>query len=544
MSTPYQSIDALLAKLGSLRKPNSEQEGDDSGGTIAPLLAPTTSNESRNTNPVHTVELREQAKQKLNDSLDALARITAISERGEEAGKKQVVLPSVEVWPTAQRPADYLPRDYQSTVSATPTVDFLPVAPQSLSETGLQSPEITDLALKLLLNRGFESGSRIATHLGLKFPVVEPLLRDLKTERLVVYRNNTSVGDYVYELTELGRERAKSLSEHASYFGSAPVPLEQYIESVKAQSIEGRRPPLSRIRSVFDGLEIDEELLSSIGQAIHAGRGMFLFGPPGNGKTSMAERITSAYGDNIWIPKAIVAAGETIRLFDPNRHQLMPVSSRSLEIADGRWVCIRRPTIIAGGELRMENLEITYIRNTGLGEAPLQMKANCGTLLIDDFGRQRMPIDELLNRWIVPLEQRHDYLQLESGRTIQVPFDQLIVFSSNLEPKDLVDDAFLRRIPYKIEVHNPNAKQFVELFLHVARSMDFECSGEVVQYLIKKHYVQAERPMRFCHPRDLLRQVENRCTLHELPRVITPEALDNAVKNYFSIMKPKSVARS
>ena len=206
------------------------------------------------------------------------------------------------------------------------------------------------------------------------------------------------------------------------------------------------------------------------------------------------------------------------------------------ETYDARWVCIRRPTVIAGGELRMENLEVNYIRNTGIGEAPLQLKANCGMLLIDDFGRQRMPVDELLNRWIVPLEQRHDFLHLESGRTIQTPFDQLVVFSTNMEPKDLVEEAFLRRIPYKIEVKDPSEAEFIKLFLDSAAKAKFDCKLEKLEYLLEKHYRPIGRSLRFCHPRDLIRQMENRCTLHDLPRVVNEEGLDQAVENYFSIM--------
>ena len=270
-------------------------------------------------------------------------------------------------------------------------------------------------------------------------------------------------------MTELGRERAKALSAVCSYFGTAPVPLNQYIESVRAQSLEDRKPSLAAIRVAFSDLDICDHMLSNVGQAIHSGRGMFLYGSPGNGKTSMAERVTKAFGDTIWIPRAIMATGEIIRMFDPNRHRPVPVTKEEMEAVDGRWVKVERPTIVAGGELQMDNLEVTYIRDSGLGEAPLQMKSNCGTLLIDDFGRQKMSTDELLNRWIVPLEQRHDFLHLESGRTIQVPFDQLIIFSSNLEPRDLVDDAFLRRIPYKIEVKDPSEQEFRNLFVKMVQ---------------------------------------------------------------------------
>jgi hypothetical protein len=413
---------------------------------------------------------------------------------------------------------------------------FFPFAPDTLQEAGLHITEVSDLILKFLAVRGIESGFNIARQVGLKFPLVEGVLRQLKADRLVGYKNSSTGGDYMYELTVQGRDRALVLAEQCSYFQTAPVPLEQYIDSVKAQSLVGRKPSLDSIRAAFEELQVNEKMISNIGQAIHSGRGMFLFGPAGNGKTSMAELITKSFGDTIWIPRCITASGEIIRLFDPNRHRPAPPSGCDPEYLDARWVHIERPTVVAGGELRMDNLEITYIRRTGIGEAPLQMKANCGTLLIDDFGRQRMSIDELLNRWIVPLEQRHDYLHLESGRSIQVPFDQLIIFSSNLEPKDLVDEAFLRRIPYKIEVSDPTEEEFRRLFRVLAGRVGFDCSNDVLDYVVSEHYVKTGRTFRFCHPRDLLRQMENRCSLHNLPKVVTCEALDEAVENYFSIM--------
>ncbi|WP_437205507.1 AAA family ATPase [Planctomicrobium sp. SH664] len=413
---------------------------------------------------------------------------------------------------------------------------YLPLAPDTLQQTGLTLSEVSDLILKSLASRGVETGFLIARQVGIKFPLVESILRQLKMDRYVAYKTSMAGGDYLYELTDLGRERARLLSNQCSYFGSTPVPLDQYIESVNAQSIMRRRPTLNEIRRAFADLELGERMISNIGQAIHSGRGMFLFGAPGNGKTSMAERVTRAYGDTIWIPRCLIASGEILRLYDPNRHKLVASAETDPDFIDGRWVQIERPTIVAGGELRMEHLEITYVRGSGIGEAPLQLKSNCGTLLIDDFGRQRMGTDELLNRWIVPLEQRHDFLHLESGRTIQVPFDQLIIFSSNIEPRDLVDDAFLRRIPYKIEVKDPTAEEFRKLFVQVAERMELEEADAIVDHLIDTHYRAAGRPFRYCHPRDLLRQVENRCTLHDLPRVITTEALEQVVENYFSLM--------
>jgi len=432
--------------------------------------------------------------------------------------------------PTVKRPDDTLQRMLLNSGK------FLPIAPETLLSAGLHLTEVSDLILKYMALRGIESGFNIARQIGMKFPLVEGILRQLKVERLVSYKNSAAGGDYLYELTDIGRGRASILAEQNAYMGPAPVPLDQYIAAIKAQSLEGKKPSLSAIRQAFEELEVGEEMISRVGQAIHSGRGMFLYGPAGNGKTSMAERITKSFGDHIWIPRSITASGEIIRLFDPNRHKAAPLTGLDPELLDARWIQIERPTIVAGGELRMENLEITYIRKTGVGEAPLQMKANCGTLLIDDFGRQRMSIDELLNRWIVPLEQRYDYLHLESGRSIQVPFDQLIIFSSNLEPRDLVDEAFLRRIPYKIQVENPTDGQFRHLFFSLAAKLKFRMTDGAFDYLMDRHYRQTGRSLRFCHARDLLRQMENRCSLHELERVIDPEAIDDAIQNYFSIM--------
>jgi predicted ATPase with chaperone activity len=417
---------------------------------------------------------------------------------------------------------------------------FLPREPQSLQEVGLSESEVESLILKLMLSRGDLVGRDIAEHIRLPFVLVDELLRQMKQDQLVVYRSSAAMNDYLYQLTDLGRERARRQAEHCSYFGAAPVTLASYIEAVKAQSLEHQHPTEEDLRRAFEDLLINPKMLARLGPAINSGRGLFLFGAPGNGKTSIAERVTDAFGQSIWIPRAIGVDGEIMRLFDPMNHvEISYTKSEGLLDSTGidrRWVRIRRPTIVVGGELTMSNLEVTQNQSTGTSEAPVQLKSNCGTLVIDDFGRQSMSTDELLNRWIVPLEKRYDFLNMANGKKIQVPFDQLIIFSTNLEPRDLVDDAFLRRIPYKIEVTDPSEGEFRELFQLMCPSLNMEYDESVIDHLIETHYRPIDRPFRCCQPRDLLLQVRNRCRYEKRPPQLTREAVDFAVENYFAVM--------
>ncbi len=418
--------------------------------------------------------------------------------------------------------------------------EFLPLEPTSLQEAGLTESEVEALALKFLLGRGDQNGRQIADQLKLPFVLVEELLRQMKLDQLVVYRGSASMGDYLYQLTDLGRERARRYAAHCTYFGAAPVALSDYIASVKAQSLENQHPTPDDLRNAFADLLINSQTLSRLGPAINSGRGMFLFGPAGNGKTSIAERVTKSFGQYIWIPRALGIDGEIVRMFDPMNHEEIPPQKNDGLLdqsrIDKRWVRIRRPTIVVGGELTMENLEVALNSSTGISEAPVQLKSNCGTLVIDDFGRQRMSIDELLNRWIVPLEKRYDFLNLANGKKIQVPFDQLIIFSTNLEPRDLCDDAFLRRIPYKIEVVDPSVEEFKQLFRLMCPKLGFEYHEGVIEYLIQKHFQQANRPFRCCQPRDLLLQVRHHCLYERKELKLSAEAFDFAVENYFAVM--------
>ena len=417
---------------------------------------------------------------------------------------------------------------------------FIPREPKTFREAKLTESEVSTLALKYLLSRGEATGRDVADQIKLPFALIDTMLANMKQERLVVHKGASTMNDYVYEMTDIGRERARRLVEHCTYFGSAPVDLAEYIESVQAQSLNKQHPTVDDLRRAFEDLLINPGMLRRLGPAINSGRGLFLFGAPGNGKTSIAERVTGAFGQTIWIPRAIGVDGEIMRLFDPSNHEEVPVPKGEgllqQEKIDQRWVRIRRPTIVVGGELTMDNLEVTMNTSTGISESPLQLKSNCGTLVIDDFGRQRMSTDELLNRWIVPLEKRYDFLNLPNGKKIQVPFDQLIIFSTNLEPKDLCDDAFLRRIPYKIEVTDPSERDFRELFKIMCPIMGLTYDDAVITYLIETHYRPVDRPFRCCQPRDLLLQVRNLCYYENQEPGLTPEFMDFAVDNYFAVM--------
>jgi predicted ATPase with chaperone activity len=356
----------------------------------------------------------------------------------------------------------------------------------------------------------------------------------------VTYTNAATAGDYQYSLTDAGRARARLYADECAYVGTAPVRFDDYVRAIAAQTITAEQPREEDLRRAFADLLISEEMFEMLGPAINSGRGMFLYGYPGNGKTSIAERITRCFGTTVWIPKVLDIEGQVVMLFDPANHE--PIGERRPGLLrdddfDRRWVEIKRPTLVAGGELRMEDLEIHFDPLTKVCEAPLQMKSNNGTLLIDDFGRQRMAPIELLNRWIVPLEKRYDFLSLPNGKKIRVPFDQLILFSTNLEPKQLVDEAFLRRIPYKINAADPTEAMFRQMLDLFAPKLGFAAVDRAaVDDLIERHYRQPGRPFRCCQPRDLLLQVRNYCTYRGLPLELKPAYFDIAAANYFTVM--------
>jgi predicted ATPase with chaperone activity len=417
---------------------------------------------------------------------------------------------------------------------------FQPQEPTSAKDTGLSEALIEDLVLKYLSGIGSASGRSISDNVALPMAILEDRLTAMRQRQEIAPSGSAMLGDHIYRLTDTGRDRAHRALRECAYVGPAPVPLDDYISSVSAQSISQERPRKTQLEKAFSDIHVEPEMLCQLGPAITAAKGMFVYGPPGNGKTTIAQRITRCFGQNILIPHAITEGGKIIKMFDASCHKPVRTVTESLFRTaefDRRWIRIERPTVVVGGELTMDSLELKHDPISNVSEASLQLKSNCGCLLIDDFGRQRINPTELLNRWIIPLENRIDYLSLSNGRKIEVPFEQLIIFSTNLEPHDLADDAFLRRIPFKVEVCDPSLVEFHLLFQIFAKKLKVECPPAMVDYLVQTHYHGAKRPMRRCHARDLMEQIIYFCAYNEVPAVVNEANLDRAVKNYFTAMK-------
>ena len=426
-----------------------------------------------------------------------------------------------------------------ATLIDTPPLTSAPPAPTSLSDTGLSADQVVQLVMKTLYG-GEASGLVLAERLRLPFPILEPLIERSRAEQLIEVRGATGTGaiTYRYALTDLGRSRAGQFLAANGYVGPAPIPLDMYISAMQALRANRGYVSRERISRGFEHLVVEDSLFEQLGPAINAGKAVFLYGPAGNGKTVLAEGMGRTLGGEMYIPHAIDVDGQTITMFDPIAHRsLEKEESTSLLLTatahDRRWVKIRRPVVTVGGELTLDMLDLTFNPISKFYDAPIQLKANGGVFLVDDFGRQRMRPEELLNRWIVPLESRVDYLTLHTGKKFQVPFDVLIVFATNLDPKSLADEAFLRRIPYKIAITDPTVEQFTRIFELDCRRRGLLFHPVMVAYLYRRHYRPYGRAMRSCQPRDLLDQVTALCRFEGREPVVTRELLDKACEAYF-----------
>ena len=414
-----------------------------------------------------------------------------------------------------------------------------PPMPTSLADTGLSVGQVEQLLIKTL-HDGELTGLAVADRMRLPYSILEPLIERLRAERLIEVRGGGGSGtsSYRYALTDLGRDRAQQYFENSLYAGAAPVPLASYVAYMNALTAARGFMDRDRLAQGFAHLIISETVLEQLGPAVNAGKAVFLYGAPGNGKTVIAEGMGRTLGGDMFVPYAIDVDGHIVTMYDPIIHHAIEEDAQSSSIItqkaeDRRWVRIRRPVVMVGGELTLDMLDLRFNPMSKFYEAPIQLKANGGVFLVDDFGRQKQRPQDLLNRWIVPLESRIDFLTLHTGKKFQVPFDVLTVFATNLDPDSLAAEAFLRRIPYKIPITDPSLDEFTRIFELNCRRRRMRFHRVMVAYLQRRHYAPVGRALRACHPRDLLDQVTALCRYRGIEPVITRELLDAACASYF-----------
>ena len=420
-----------------------------------------------------------------------------------------------------------------------------PAMPATLEDTGLSIGQVEQLLVKTLYN-GELTGLGIADQMRLAYPILEPLIERLRAERLIEVRGAAATGtsSYRYALTDLGRERAQKYLEASLYVGPAPVPLAKYVAYMSDLMAARGYMDRDRLAQGFAHLIISDKVLEQLGPAVNAGKAVFLYGAPGNGKTVIAEGMGRTLGGDMFVPHAIDVDGHVVTMYDPIIHHAVESESGTSSVIiqkteDRRWVRIRRPVVMVGGELTLDMLDLRFNPLSKFYEAPIQLKANGGVFLVDDFGRQKQRPQDLLNRWIVPLESRIDFLTLHTGKKFQVPFDVLSVFATNLDPDSLADEAFLRRIPYKIPITDPSLEEFTAIFELNCRRRKMRFHGVMVAYLMRRHYAPVGRALRACHPRDLLDQITALCRYRGIEPAITRELIDAACESYFvSTAKP------
>ncbi len=419
-----------------------------------------------------------------------------------------------------------------------------PPAPASVAESGLNIGLLVQLVLKTLHLAGTVTGTDLSARLGLAFSVLEPALDELKAQRHCEVVAGSVLGGpaFKYRISDAGRERAALFLQNNHYVGVAPVPLEQYRDYMRRfrETMVNDVTP-ARVRAAYHHLVLSDRVLDQLGPAIHAGRSMFVYGPPGNGKTSISQAISGLLDGDIAIPHAIEVEGAIVRIYDPVTHQAVPEPQAGAQQTcldqgpqpDRRWVRCRRPAIVVGGELTLHQLEASYGSAVGFYRAPIQALANGGVLVIDDFGRQHCSPRDLLNRWIVPLETGHDFLTLQTGLKFEIPLVTFIVFATNIKPADLLDEAFVRRIQFKVFAESPTHRDFVEIFRNYCAEVGVEFDEAIVDGLLRDYFRPRRIPLRGCQPRDLINQALAMAEYIGVERRLTPALLEAACDSYF-----------
>jgi predicted ATPase with chaperone activity len=412
---------------------------------------------------------------------------------------------------------------------------FTPRAPNSIEEAGLSTTLIEQLVLKNLYFRGEVSGHDLALVLGLRFSVIEPVLEFLKRGRLVEVKRSSGIGTVsaVFAVSDIGRARAKEYLESNQFLGPAPVPLKNYIEAVRSQKVEAGWVTRDILEEAFGEAITTDEFFNALGPAVNSFKSLLIYGKPGNGKSYLAEQLQRTKAEPIYIPYVIEAEGQIIKVYDSLYHHKVEDEQESVLVAsepkyDARWARCRRPFITTGGELTLDMLDLMYIDSAKIYDAPYQLKANNGMYLIDDFGRQQITPAELLNRWIYPLDRGKDYLTFNTGTKIEVPFECFLIFSSNLNPNDLGDEAFLRRLEYKMFMKNPSEEEFASIFYDYCRKVNIECPMGLLTEVIDLQYRQKGRRFRRCHPRDVISIAVDLINFERLTYALSPELIHRA----------------
>ncbi|HLI64093.1 MAG TPA: hypothetical protein VKV05_11880 [Terriglobales bacterium] len=404
-------------------------------------------------------------------------------------------------------------------------------SPESVAELGVKHSIVEDLLLRVLYISSPLSLRELAEQTRLSFAVVNELLRRMRAEQLCEVKGMTGNIPQI-AITTQGRSRAAELMSISQYSGPAPVSLESYIQQVRAQSVRQLEVHPPEVERAFAHLVLDATILEQLGTALNSGTSIFLYGPSGTGKTTVATALAQVLAvDRVWIPHAVEVDGQIISVYDPHTHK--EVAEAAAQSGDARWVLCHRPTVVVGGELTIEMLELQFNPYTKFYTAPVQMKANNGILVIDDFGRQRLRPEELLNRWVVPLDRGIDFLTLAGGKKVEIPFDPCVVFATNLDPATLADEAFLRRIQTKIKMGAVSEQQFHAIFHAVCSTCGLQCEPDTINELINVIRRELKEPLRACHPRDLVNQICWKARYKDTVPCLDRDALLTAVNSYF-----------